>query len=335
MNDLRAWVDQVDPPLRPQGVTSFSYAPVGNSTIQPNWVSDISALGSALTGPLRIRSKIVASSDNSINHAKYAQAFDLYAAAGMQGFGTLNSEFHNGTYGSSAYSDAFAAKAKTLIANMENHNLRNIFVWNEPNDTGPLGAPLTPQAFAYLCFKTYSEVKSLNLGTLIYMGGILWPLGIFPPSQATQAVVDYLIPLYQTVVVNGWGIPWDAVNVHVHHWDFTFADMQNLRTSIDGVFQVSDRRPVVVGEWDLEQNEATQLRMTTTYNNIRSFFDEMWYFQHPNRDNGTICGQSSPAQDWGASRWTQNEGVPDSFQIPNQSYHCPPWAMLQEAFNTP
>jgi len=238
----------------------------------------------------------------------YRQAFNIYASGGIEGWGVLTHEFlPEDDFHTTSYATRFATKAADLISNMSNFNLRRIMVWNEPNFGGP---DLTESEFARLLYETFQKINDLQsvfgIPATMYMGGLIWKIGFLPtPQDATADLITFLRNTYLAAKDLGSTVPWDAVNVHIHHshTNFTIDDLAYLRSQVDAVFETTDRRPVVVGEWGLTNSEFIGNDLAITYDDIRTHFDEMWYFSHCN-DPSSFNNCENPA-DFGLVKWNQ------------------------------
>ncbi|MCL4544118.1 MAG: hypothetical protein M1118_05895 [Chloroflexi bacterium] len=353
INDLRAWCDQFStdlslptgPDPAEEGITSFSFDPTTTpqASIDASWVADIAGL-TPTTTPLWIRIRIIAdSSDNIVPYYfPYQVAFQYYQNANMPVQALLTSDFarsYEGHYNDNVsdpfftnpFIDYFSARAADFATNMVGYNASSYIIWNEPSNQGSTTS-LDARVFASLLYHCFTQINDAAPGAGVIMGGILWQDTI-NHDQATQAVVQYLSQIYTWLRNNGLGVPWDAVNLHPHNCGdpngypagFSQQDMTNLRSAIDNVFSLSDRRPVFIGEWGPTHSGAlNQACMGNAYTYLREVFDAMWYFQHPNRTTTGDC--TSTPGDYGTTAWTYVQGT--SYQDCAVTAHCPEWAQL-------
>jgi hypothetical protein len=317
-----------------QGVTSFTLAENTPSVqVDDGWIQDILNLGTAATGPLKLRALIRSSSStNVVPVPDYQQVFQRYLNHGIEASAVLTNDFDRvagigapltEVFNNPAIND-FSNRTADHAGKLYPYGVHNYFIWNEPNNAGHPEA-LPTQNFAALLYQCYHRTKAIVASANVYMGGIFWPNGIMTPDQATQNVVNYVSGVYNYLRANGGGVPWDAVTVHVHHCNFVEQDIINLRNGVDSIFAVGDRRPVYVGEWGPTHGDANQGGCTlNAFTWIRNHFDAMWFFQHPNRDNGGACVDS----DFGTATWSQGA----SFSITG---HCSLWDQLHYLYQFP
>lgn len=208
--------------------------------------------------------------------------------------------------------------------------MRAFIIWNEPDDPSQ-GLNLEPDHFAGLMHECYQKIKEASGELRVGSGGILWPRGAggATAQQATDHVVEYLEDVYDYIKTYNGGIPWDFLNVHVHHYGFTNEEMSTLRKSVDAVFTQSGRRPIIVGEWGLHIREGNDAPtgLSQAFTRIRNHFTLMLYFQHPKRDaplNGNPCDPNSP--DFGLITFDQN---PAFYKVDR----CVLWHQLHAAYS--
>jgi len=359
-----------------QGVTSFSYDPTtpnGPTIITPAWVQDIASLTQPETGALLIRAEVKADNSGNLSpyYGSYQQAFSLYQAQqnathGLltlsfdppnppdnpnRGIGTPQDALGQGQFQGNmflnSYINDFSFRAEDFASNMKNNGsgLISYFIWNEPNNDFP-GNPeaLDSAHFAAVQYQGYHRIKDgANTGGFVYMGGILWPVGApgpngpLSPTDATNRVHDYLQGVYQYLQQYGGGLPWDALNVHVHHCNgIADSDIAYLRSQIDSLRSTyNDSHPVYVGEWGITHDEAAMNGcMLGIYTSIRNHFDAMWYFQHPdNPHTGTPAGCSQTGDVYGLTEYTAAPGSPQTYQLVNP--HCGDWDQLHYLLQYP
>ena len=323
-----------------QGITSFTVNPNASppDVVTQAWVNDILELGPARTGPLLLRANVTADRANAVPLESYQQAFALYARNGIEPHALFTSEFDRLDSGighpndplpealNNPYIDDFSYRATDFAIRLRPYGLKNYFIWNEPNDSSSLNYLPDGARFAALLYQSYTRIKAHVPDAGVSMGGLLWPNGPLTPAGATQHVAQYLSGVYAYLREQAAGIPWDAVNVHVHHCDFAERDMVELRNAIDGVFAPEDRRPVFVGEWGLTHAEADREGCTLrAFAYLRSHFDAMWYFQHPTLFTPDAC----EGDDWGTTRWSEPTGQ----FLPGP--HCPIWEQLHCLYRLP
>lgn len=191
--------------------------------------------------------------------------------------------------------------------------------------------------FAALLYQTYRSVKNVNNVGDVYMGGLLWPYGApkYPtPALATAYVGQYLTAIYNSLKKLGITIiPWDAINVHVHHCGFSQGDMVNLRQAIDqarAAARDSTTKRVIVGEWGVthtEQSNNPGTCIQNAFTSITSQFDAMWYFQHSNNPPSACDQMDTPTQEYfGAIQWDVHAPPPGGpYQIFYKVPHDATW----------
>lgn len=318
------------------GVTSFTLAE--NTPwvqVDNGWIQDILNLGTSATGPLKLRAEVRSnSSTNVVPIPEYQQVFQRYFDCAIESYALFTNTFNRivdirarltEVFNNPGIDD-FSHRAADHASRLYPHGVHGYFIWNEPNNSGH-PEELPTENFAALMYQCYHRIKTLVPGAGVYMGGIFWPNGLFTPAEATQRVVNYLSGVYNYLRNNGGAVPvpWDAVNVHIHHCNFVEQDIINLRNAINNVFAVGDRRPVYVGEWGPIHSDADREGCTlNAYTWIRNHFDAMWFFQHPNRDVGSSCVGS----DFGAATWSQGA----TFSITG---HCSLWDQLHFLYQFP
>lgn len=324
-----------------QGLTSFTIDANTLAAVDDDWIQKFLAVGTLETGALMLRAIVRANSGNALPISNYQSVFSRYAGQGIATHGILTSEFdHQGGTGSgfqvtdglnglnNNYINDFSFRAADFAGKLKDNGLKSYFIWNEPNDSNPKNGNYIPDArnFAALMYQSYHRIKAENTGGFVYMGGLLWPNGPVTPTEATDSLVGYLRTAYQYLQANSGGIPWDAVNVHVHHCNFQNSDMDYLRSQLDLLKgQFSDGTPIYVGEWGLQHFEGAQEGcMLNAFTWIRNHFQAMWYFQHPTRDIPGSCVDS----DYGVSTWSQT----NVFHIEG---NCPLWDQLHYVLQYP
>lgn len=355
------------PAVDPQGVTSFSFDPTQtpNQIVDNTWIDNIVGLRTARTPTIQVRS-IVRAGDNSQYYSGFSRAFQAYASFSVPTYAIVDTGFHaQGSSGytindpivnlTNPYITDYSNYLQSFAAAMVPAGQTNYFIWNEPNDSNSanyvpistVGGSSRVDPLAALLYQCYTKLKQVSGIGLVYMGGILWPY-MPPPSGncdaacATGQVVNYLTAIYNSVEALGVDtlIPWDALNVHIHNCGFTGADIRNLRLQMDAVrgafnqgrqqlMQATDATPIVVGEWGPTHDEATNdpTCLGTTLSIINTYFDAMWYFQHPNLTNPGQCVSG----DYGLTTWKLLPGSPYSFFATGDLGQCAEWEQLQAA----
>lgn len=264
-----------------QGISSITVDYEGGSEhyIRSDWPQDILNLGARLPTdqrPLDVRTTIIAKPwDKEVNVDLYNSILRHYrdrtpsipvsGVIGLQFRPATPSLVPNGPLWAdglnSDYINDFSNRAADHAARMWNDGLRGYFVWNEPNNTSLPEAYLNNDRFAAMLYQTYWRVKAMAPGMRVMMGGILWPANAWgDPAAATTHVYNTLQAVYNHLSARGAlanGVPWDAVNVHVHH-RHNVSEMQSLRAAINAAIPSYHQKPIVVGEWGLASFEWVQ-----------------------------------------------------------------------------
>ncbi len=321
------------------GVSSFTIDPNGPQIISSQWVQDIVSLGTGATGRLKIRSRITArDSDSEVDVNRYKDAFGRYYSVGCEGYGVLDHGFRPGMNPNepltggliNPYIEDFANRAAHHSYNLKLSGVRGYFVWNEPNNTASPDY-LSPDRFAAMMYQTYHRVKPMAGSDFkVYMGGILWAVGAHGPDEATRLVGEYLQNVKNYLNSQGvTSMPWDAVNLHIHHGSFSQTDMDNLKNAVLAVFGYTP--PTVVGEWGITAPEAEiGGYMLNTFTLIRNNFSPVFYFLHPQYFQ-KVRENPDEYVEWGAATWGVNPGT-NEYEVTG---HRPIWDQLHYLYQWP
>ncbi len=320
-----------------QGITSFSYDPNSRHTISDAWCEDLKKVAPAGGPPILIRTPIVAvGADNALEIDGYQGATERWTAHGFSAGAVLPPEFdradkvgecpnatlgHQGSPLLNPYIAHFAGRAEDLAFRLAPHGLTTYWVWNEPNINGriaqgtncPPGSTarpgsLSPANFAALLYQGCQHIKAgaarANTKVTVYAGAlsVLHP----SPTQGNPMFDLYLDAVYSYLHDNGVRapFPWDGVSLNMEGlWSEDYAgSVARAIRNVRGKY--GDESPIVVSEWGHKAQYANQAGPNTaqaTYDNLRTTFDALYFFEHGWDGEG-----------YGATKWgvANNQFVP-------------------------